>query len=116
MATEDKENSPIIEMRGVGIAGAAAPDKIVLDNIDWSVNAGDYWVLAGMHGSGKSDFMSTTAGLTAPAWGVYQFLGHDMPITNDENLADRLKMGVVFEGGQLLQHLTVEENVSLPLR
>ena len=117
MSTETtKLESAVIDMRGVAINGAADGAAIVLENIDWTVNAGDYWVLAGMHGSGKSDLMSTAAGLTAPAHGFYQFLGHDMPIVEDEFLADRLRMGMVFEGGQLLHHLTVEANVALPLR
>ncbi len=117
MSTEtDSLQSAMIDMRGVAIAGQANAENLVLENVNWTVNAGEYWVIAGMHGSGKSDFVSATAGLTAAAHGFYQLFGHDMPITNEEHLADRLRMGVVFEGGQLLQHLTVEANVGLPLR
>ena len=39
-----------------------------------------------------------------------------MPIFEDARLKQRLRLGLVFDGGQLLHHLTVAENVALPLR
>ena len=107
---------PVIDMRGVDIGSLADTDATVLEKIEWTVNSGEFWVIAGMHGSGKSDLMATAAGLVGPVKGLYQFFGHDMPITDEDRMADRLRMGMVFEGGQLLHHLTVEANVALPLR
>ena len=39
-----------------------------------------------------------------------------MPIFEEERLRQRLRLGLVFDGGRLLNHLTISENVSLPLR
>src|SRR6185437_3067110 len=60
-------------------------------------------------------FLMLTGGMMAPVSGTYCFLGEEMPIFEDHRLADRLRLGFVFETGQLFNHLTVSENLSLPL-
>ena len=107
---------PAIEMIGVAIGALRDPASLVAEGINWTVNAGDYWVVAGLQGSGKSDFLMLTGGLMAPRQGRYRFFGQDMPIFEEERLNERLRLGLVFDGGQLFNHLTVAENVALPLR
>ena len=107
---------PAIEMTGVAVSALRDPDTMVAGGINWTVNAGDYWVVAGPHGSGKSDFLMLTGGLMAPRQGQYRFLGEEMPIFEESRLKERLRLGLVFDGGQLFNHLTVAENVALPLR
>ncbi|MFO1476516.1 MAG: ATP-binding cassette domain-containing protein [Verrucomicrobiota bacterium] len=107
---------PVIKMRAVGAASLSDPEKIQVSGVDWTVAQGDFWVLGGPQGSGKSDFLGMIGGLTAPAGGDYYFLGEAMPIFDEERLAQRLKLGLVFDGGRLFNHLTVFENVALPLR
>jgi len=51
-----------------------------------------------------------------PAHGLYRLFGEPMPIFEEARLQKRLCLGLVFDGGQLFNHLTVSENVSLPLR
>jgi ABC-type transporter Mla maintaining outer membrane lipid asymmetry ATPase subunit MlaF len=43
-------------------------------------------------------------------------MGEQMPIFEEDRLPVRLKLGLVFDGGQLLNHLTVSENIALPVR
>jgi ABC-type transporter Mla maintaining outer membrane lipid asymmetry ATPase subunit MlaF len=107
---------PAIEMTGVAVSALRDPDTMVAGGINWTVNAGDYWVVAGPHGSGKSDFLMLTGGLMAPRQGQYRFLREEMPIFEESRLKERLRLGLVFDGGQLFNHLTVAENVALPLR
>ena len=107
---------PAIEMTGVAVSALRDPDTMVAEGINWTVNVGDYWVVAGLHGSGKSDFLMLTGGLMAPRQGRYRFFGEEMPIFEERRLKERLRLGVVFDGGQLFNHLTVAENVALPLR
>ncbi len=107
---------PAMEMSGVDVGSLQDPDLTVLQDINWRVMAGDYWVVAGMHGSGKSDLMALAGGLTRPRGGEYRLFGHTMPIFEEGKLPERLRMGLVFEGGSLLHRLTVAENVALPLR
>ena len=103
-------------MTDVAVGTLRDPDRTVAEGINWTVNAGDYWVVAGLHGSGKSDFLMLTGGLMAPRLGQYRFFGEEMPIFEEGRLNERLRLGLVFESGQLFNHLTVAENVGLPLR
>ena len=107
---------PALEMRGVAVNSMRDPDAVVMEDVNWSVAPGDFWVIGGLQGSGKSDFMLTTGGLMAPAAGAYWFQGEEMPIFEENRLSERLRLGFVFDGGQLFNHLTVLENVALPLR
>jgi phospholipid/cholesterol/gamma-HCH transport system ATP-binding protein len=107
---------PVIAMSGVSVSSLKDPQSVVLEGVDWTVNAGEYWVLGGMQGAGKSDLLSLAAGLTAPERGDYRLFGNEMPIFEGELLTERLRVGLVFDGGQLLHQLTVRENVALPLR
>ena len=63
-------------MTGVAIGAMRDPDTLVAEGINWTVNAGDYWVVAGLHGSGKSDFLISL--LVHMAAGV-PFLGFAPP-------------------------------------
>jgi phospholipid/cholesterol/gamma-HCH transport system ATP-binding protein len=91
-------------------------NTIVVQDVNWSVAPGDFWIIGGLQGAGKSDFLMLAGGMMAPVCGTYRFLGEEMPIFEDHRLNDRLRLGFVFESGQLFNHLTVSENVSLPLR
>jgi len=98
---------PAIEMTGVAVGAMRDPDTLVAEGINWTVNAGDYWVVAGLHGAGKSDFLMLTGGLMPPQRGRYQFFGEAMPIFEEARLKERLRLGLVFDGGQLFHQLTV---------
>jgi ABC-type transporter Mla maintaining outer membrane lipid asymmetry ATPase subunit MlaF len=108
--------APLIRMAGVTVGSMKDPAAITAEEIDWTVNAGDFWALAGLQGSGKSDFLMTTGGLMPPVRGSYRLFGEDMPIFEESRLAIRLRLGLVFDGGQLFNHLTVWENIALPLQ
>jgi ABC-type transporter Mla maintaining outer membrane lipid asymmetry ATPase subunit MlaF len=109
-------NGPVIEMTGVNVGSMQHPGVTVLEDVNWRVEAGDYWLLAGMHGSGKSDFMAMTGGLMPPRAGSYRLFGREMPVFDEEELTERLRLGLVFEDGHLLRRLTVAENLFLPLQ
>lgn len=105
-----------MEMNAVAAGALRTPDVTVVEDVNWRVAAGDYWVLAGPQGSGKSDFLVTMAGLMAPVRGSYRLFGKPMPLFGDAHLSTRIRLGLVFDGGQLFNHLTLAENVALPLR
>jgi ABC-type transporter Mla maintaining outer membrane lipid asymmetry ATPase subunit MlaF len=115
-ASTESSTRCAIEMRGVSVGSMRDLNTVVVENVNWSVAAGDYWVITGLQGAGKSDFLMLTGGLMAPTSGTYCFLGEEMPIFEDHRLPARLKLGFVFESGQLFNHLTIAENISLPLR
>jgi ABC-type transporter Mla maintaining outer membrane lipid asymmetry ATPase subunit MlaF len=103
-------------MDGVAAGSMRDSDLLAVEEINWSVAVGDYWVVAGLQGAGKSDFLMMSAGLMAPARGCYRSFGEEMPIFEDARIKERLRLGLVFDNGQLFNHLTVRENVALPLR
>ncbi len=113
---QDHSRTPVIEMDGVAVASMRDPELMVVEDIHWTVAAGEYWVLAGLQGSGKSDFLLMSGGLMPPARGAYRLFGQPMPIFEETRLHERLRLGLVFENGQLFNHLTVGENIALPLR
>jgi len=118
MSREDVRPTSVatIEMRGVTVGALRDSKVIVAENVNWRVEAGEFWVVAGLHGSGKSDLLMLAAGVMAPAAGSYDFQGEGMPIFSEDRLAHRLKLGFVFDGGCLFNQLTVAENIALPLR
>jgi predicted ABC-type transport system involved in lysophospholipase L1 biosynthesis ATPase subunit len=115
-APSNSSKTPVLEMTGVSVGSWNDPDTAIVEEVNWSVEAGEYWLLGGMHGSGKSDFLAMTDGLMYPLKGSYRLYGREMPGVGDELLAERLRVGLVFDGGQLFHHLTIEENIALPLR
>ena len=112
----DTSGLPVIEMAEVSFGALRDQSLIVGEGINWTVQAGDYWVIAGLQGTGKTDFLMLTGGLMPPVAGSYRFLGEQMPIYDEARLRERLRLGLVFDGGQLFNHLTVADNVGLPLR
>ncbi len=116
MNPADDSDVAVISMRGVSAAALSDPSLLIAEGVDWTVRRGECWVVAGMQGSGKTDFLLMIAGLMPPAAGVYEFLGQKTPIFETERLEERMRLGMVFESGQLLNHLTVGQNIALPLR
>ena len=108
---------PIVELRDVAVPSRRDSELAIIEGVNWSVNAGEFWVIGGHQESGKSDLMFMLAGLTKPLRGVYQMLGQDIARRfGDEFLSNRLRVGMVFDDARLLNHLTIAENVSLPAR
>jgi ABC-type transporter Mla maintaining outer membrane lipid asymmetry ATPase subunit MlaF len=107
---------PALQMEDVSVASLRDPGAVVVEEINWTVAPGDYWVVAGLQASGKSDFLLMTASLVAPQRGRYRLFGENMPIFEDPRLKARLRLGLVFDGGQLFNRLSIAENIALPLR
>ena len=105
-----------IQMEDVSIGSLHDFNATVAAHVHWTVTAGDYWVIAGLQGAGKTDFLMTVGGLMAPLEGRYELFGETMPIFDEPRLPQRLRLGLVFDGGRLFNQLTVRENVALPLR
>lgn len=105
-----------LEMRGLAVASMKNPNVTVASDVNWTVHSGEFWVVGAPQHSGKSDFLMTAGGILSPAAGEFTFLGEAMPIFEESRMAHRLKLGFVFDGGQLLGSLTIAENIALPLR
>ena len=115
-ATTPTKILPALEMRGVAVNSMSDASAVTVEEVNWAAAAGDFWVIGGLQGSGKRDLLMLAGGMAAPAAGEYFFHGCEMPIFEGEHLAERLRSGYVFDGGQLFNQLTVSENIALPLR
>ncbi len=111
----ENSNIPAISMCDVSVAAMRDTTFTVVEGVNWSVMAGEFWVVAGQEHSGKSDLLMLAAGLMPPAAGRCQLFGSDPKEFGEAGLAERLRVGFVFQGGNLFNRLTVFENVALPL-
>lgn len=115
-AAHPVSETPALDMQGLAVASMRNPNLTVVKDVNWMVQRGEFWVVGAPQHSGKSDFLMTLGGIMTPADGEFSFLGEAMPIFEEGRLAHRLKLGFVFDGGQLLGSLTVAENITLPLQ
>ncbi|MCX6267557.1 MAG: ABC transporter ATP-binding protein [Bacteroidetes bacterium] len=97
----------MLELRGVSKRFA----DFGLTDVSFSVEQGDYYILLGESGAGKSMVLETIAGLVAPDTGTILLAGND--ITN-EKIQNR-KIGLVFQDHAVFPHLTVAENIAYSL-
>jgi ABC-type transporter Mla maintaining outer membrane lipid asymmetry ATPase subunit MlaF len=112
----ENQNPAAIEMRDASVGAMRDTSFTVVEDVNWTVAPGEFWVIAGQQQSGKSDFLKMTAGLMAPVKGSYRLFGNETRTFGEAELPERLRLGFVFEGGQLFNHLTIRENVALPLQ
>jgi ABC-type sulfate/molybdate transport systems ATPase subunit len=109
-------NSPLLELLGVSANFQRDAETPLVTDANWRVAAGDFWCVSGAGGAGKTDFLMLAAGLLMPICGMVKWFGEEFPEDEAAQLQQRLKVGLVFDGGNLFNHLTVAENVALPLR
>jgi ABC-type transporter Mla maintaining outer membrane lipid asymmetry ATPase subunit MlaF len=89
----------------------------VLQEVNWAVEEKDYWAVGGLLATGKSDLLAAAAGLIPLTHGTYKIYGEEIAIGYEqEQIEARLKVGLLFDGGRLLNHLSVIDNVSLPMQ
>lgn len=92
-------------------------DHEVLKGVDLGIEEGELLTILGGSGTGKSVLLKLIIGLLKPDAGQILIDGQDIvPLSEDELLKVRQKVGMVFQGAALFDSLTVKENVAFPLR
>jgi len=114
--SDTTSNPAVVEMRAASICTLRDSSLTVVENVNWLVASGEFWVVAGQQQSGKSDLLMTAAGLLLPSNGSCRVFGCETDAFGEAQLDERLRVGFVFAGGKLFSQLTVAENVALPLR
>lgn len=91
--------------------------RVVLQNLDFQLTAGEYVAIMGDSGVGKSSLLNLIAGLDTPDSGMLLIDGTSMSTLDDEaaTLLRRQKLGFIFQAFHLLPHLTLMQNIALPL-
>lgn len=109
---------PAVRVRGLTkVFGVGAARVEALRGIDLEIARGEFVAVMGPSGSGKSTLLHLTGGLDAPTSGSIQVGGQDLGSLNDDELAilRRRKVGFIFQAFNLMDVLSAEENVALPL-
>lgn len=89
----------------------------VLKGISLSIESGTHISLMGPSGSGKTTMLNILGCLDTPTSGRYFMDGEEVSSLSDDELSDvrSRKIGFIFQSYNLIQHLTVIENIGLPL-
>ena len=91
--------------------------KPVLEDVNFAVQRGTVCVVMGGSGSGKSTILRHLIGAHKPDSGEIYLDGEEITHLHERELQHvRRKIGMLFQGGALLNSLTVGENVALPIR
>jgi len=88
-----------------------------LDGVDLEVPEGEYLAIMGQSGSGKSTLLNVLGCLDRPTSGSYYLAGRDVSGLDDAELSRErsLRLGFVFQSYNLIPHLTVLENIEVPM-
>jgi putative ABC transport system ATP-binding protein len=92
-------------------------ETTALNNINFEVKKGEFVSIMGPSGCGKSTLLNVLGLLDNPTDGEYHFLGHEVSRYSERQRANLRKanIGFVFQSFNLIDELTVFENVELPL-
>lgn len=91
-------------------------NRTVLNGISFTVDKGDTMIIMGGSGCGKSTLLRHIIGSLMPTSGSIKLFGEEITTMKQQQLEKmRLRYGMNFQFGALLQSLTVGENVALPL-
>ena len=93
-------------------------ETTALNTINLTIEAGEFVAIMGPSGCGKSTLLSILGMLDSPSDGVYNFKGQDIARFREKQLAELRKnqLGFVFQSFNLIDELTVFQNVELPLQ
>ena len=89
----------------------------VLKDVNLSVGRGEFLGILGTSGSGKSTMLNILGMLDVPTSGIYQLEEVQVDLLTDSELATirNRKIGFIFQGFNLFPHLTIEQNVEIPM-
>jgi len=111
-------NGEVILMEGITKIYDTGKVKVeALRGIDLKVREGEFLSIVGPSGSGKSTLMNLVGCLDTPSGGAYHLRGEAVAGLSRERLVDirNRRIGFVFQNFNLLSHISVAENVEMPL-
>ena len=112
---DEGESHSIIQFAGVGLRYGNEPE--ILSDITFVLNRGSFHFLTGPSGAGKTSLLRLMYLAMRPTRGLVTLFGRDISSLRRRQLAGlRRKIGVIFQDFRLLAHLSVFDNVALPLR
>ena len=91
-------------------------DFLIQQNLNFTIDRGDVFIIMGGSGCGKSTLLKTLIGLHPPAKGEVFYGAQNFWKTDaDERVLIMRRIGVLYQSGALFSSLTLSENIALPL-
>ena len=110
---QQSSDESVVELQHVSLAF----DVPIIEDVSLVTCDGETMAIVGESGTGKSTILKLVLRLLVPDRGRVLIDGEDItPLTFEEALAVRQKMGMVFQGAALFDSMSVFENVAYPLR
>jgi cell division transport system ATP-binding protein len=114
-ASDDTRDARAVRFDAVGMRYGRGPE--VLSDLSFQLPSGSFHFLTGPSGAGKSSLLRLIYLAERQSRGLITLFGRDTAMVERTSLPEiRRRIGVVFQDFRLLNHLTVFENVALPLR
>jgi len=113
-----KSNSDIVKLEAAEKIYQMGRNQVrALAGVSVSFKRGSFWAIMGPSGSGKSTMMNILGCLDRLTKGRYILEGRDVSTLDDDSLSElRLRhLGFIFQSFNLIQQLTVQRNIELPL-
>jgi cell division transport system ATP-binding protein len=105
----------VIRFENVGVRYGVGPE--VLRDINLHIEPGGFYFLTGASGAGKSSLLKLMYLALYPSRGYMRLFGEDIARLHRRDLPElRRRIGVVFQDFRLLSHLSIFDNIALPLR
>jgi cell division transport system ATP-binding protein len=109
------EATPLVAFEDVSLRYGGGPE--ILRNMSFRLAEGSFHFLIGPSGAGKSSLLNLLCLAMAPVSGRVVLFGRDLATLRRSELpAMRRRIGMVFQDFRLIEHLSVLDNVALPLR
>ena len=111
-------STPVIQVKDLYKFYSIGDNRVkALNGVDFTINKGEFCSIVGTSGSGKSTLLNMLAGLEKPSKGQIIIGGHHIEKLNENQLVKfrRDHVGFIFQSFNLLQTMTAQENVALPL-
>ena len=103
----------IIEVKNVSIGYSK---KIILERVEITLNAGDFLIVSGGNGTGKSALLKFLYMKIPPFSGSYKIFDEELIFSDRSKINNlRKKIGVILQKNYLIPYLTVLQNVELAL-
>lgn len=108
-------DAPTVRFEGVSMRYGRGPE--ILRDVSFDLPRGSFQFLTGPSGAGKTSLLKLIYLAERPSSGFISLFGRDTALMDRDALpALRKRIGVIFQDFRLLDHLTVFENIALPLR
>ena len=117
MPPREVSGPPAVSCKAVRKTYAGAQPVVALEDVDLEVAPGEFLGIVGPSGGGKSTLLHLLGGIDRPTSGAILVGGRNLGALSDEELTlyRRRESGLVLQFFNLLPHITVQENVELPL-